>query len=142
MGKSIKKPMANFHPFEGRTRGGGSRHIRITKDMMRSPAWKGLKPIAVKLYVYLKLKYRNDGVITFTCTYAEILSEVGLSDRSAKAAYDDLIKRGFIEVVENNRHRMQKNVYRFSDKWTLYELPPDIPPLYSPARARAYKSTH
>ncbi len=116
-----RKPIRNatFQPFEGESKNG--RHVRITFSMMKSQAWKQLKAISVKLYLYLKLKYRGDAsIITFTCTYKEVYGELSLCDRSIKAAFDDLINKGFIELEENNRHRMKKNVYRFSENWQIY----------------------
>ena len=112
---------ASFQPFESQSKTG--RHIRITASMIKHPAWKSLKPIAAKLYMYLKLKYRGGEEISFKCTYSEITNEVGLGDSSIKSAFDDLISKGFIEVVENNRYRVQANLYKFSYKWQHYGAP-------------------
>ena len=112
---------AEFQPFEGFSTGSESRHARITLSMVKNPAWKKLKPIAVKLYVYLKMKYRGTAEsIRFTCTYKEVNAVLGLSDKSIKAAFTDLIEKGFIEVEEDNSRRMRANIYRFSDKWKSF----------------------
>jgi hypothetical protein len=109
----------NYKPFESSTKTG--RYSRISASMLKSEAWIKLKAIAVKLYIYLKLKYMgNPHNIEFQCTYKEINQHIGFNDTSIKSAYDDLIKKGFIKVIENNQSRMKSNKYKFSDNWQYY----------------------
>ena len=111
---------ANFEHFESSNKSG--RHIRITVDMIKSQAWKELKPIAVKLYDYTKSKYRGDKESeTFTCTYNEINKYLGFCDASITAAFKDLFDKGFLNLVENNRNRRMPNKYKFSDTWQSYK---------------------
>jgi len=117
-----KKRDSKFEPFEGKSKTG--RHIRLTASMLQHRAWKELKPIGFKLYALLKTKYAGiDRGIEFECTYKEILQKTRLVDDSTKKAFDDLIRKGFIEVVENNRSRMKANKYKFSSKWQHYGEP-------------------
>jgi hypothetical protein len=121
MGKR-KIDYMHYESFESETNQG--RYSRISASMQRSEAWKQLKPIAVKLYVYLKLKFwGKEHKIKFICTYKEINQHIRLNDKSIKSAYDDLIKKGFIIVVENNQSRMKSNKYKFSEHWKLYNSP-------------------
>jgi hypothetical protein len=117
-----RKPITPFEQFESKYK--EANHIRISKDMMRRRVWIELSPIGVKLYLYLKSKYRGkiEGSL-FKCTYKEIRKATGFYDKSIKSAFDDLIKKGFIEVVQNNQVRRLPNIYRYSDKWQYYGKP-------------------
>lgn len=114
----MAKKQANFERFEGCHSGG--RYVRITASMIKHPSWIKLKPIAAKLYLYLKLKYKGQGDRRFICTYEEIEKALGFGDRSITAAFRDLVEKGFITVEENNRHRRKANVYAFSDAWMFH----------------------
>jgi hypothetical protein len=117
-----RKAITPFEQFEGNSKQG--HHIRITKDMMRRQAWIELSPIGVKLYLFLKSKYRGkvEGSL-FQCTYKEIRKAAGFFDKSIKSAFDDLIMKGFIEINQNNQARRLPNIYRYSDKWQYYGNP-------------------
>ena len=119
MGKS-KAVHATFEPFES-TAKHPNRYVRFAFNMIDSKAWRELKPISVKLYQYLKLNYKNNPhKLDFIASYSHIKEHVGFCDASIKSAFDGLIKNGFIEIVENNRHRMKANIYMFSDNWHHY----------------------
>ncbi len=118
----MKIKMMQYKEFESRNKTG--RFVRLSYDMLNSEAWKDLKTIAVKLYVYLKTKYNGSEIsIEFECSYSEINNKLRFSDKSIKSAYDDLIAKGFVEVLENNRARMKANKYKFSEKWKHYGKP-------------------
>lgn len=110
-------------PFQGRYKGG--RFVQISHDMIKSPAWKKLSPIAKELYTYMLTKYKGDA-LTFTCSYKEIKNEVGQGWNSISSALKGLIEGGFIKVIENNKNRWEMNVYKHSDEWSLSYPLPDI----------------
>ena len=116
-----KNTRTPFESFEGQSQSG--HYIRLTFSMLKHDAWKNLKPIAKTLYIHLKMKYRGMGRgVELECTYKEINQKIGLNDKSTKSAFDDLIQKGFIEVIENNQARMKANRYKFSDKWLHFGL--------------------
>ena len=43
--------------------------------------------------------------------------EYGVKRQNGKEYLKELVSKGFIEVVENNKHRRKVNVYKFSTKW-------------------------
>jgi hypothetical protein len=45
------------------------------------------------------------------------LAFYGISDKSAYRWFKELNAAGFIECIENNRHRHRPNVYRLSKEW-------------------------
>ena len=59
-------------------------------------------------------KTYSDNVFCFTSSQQ---AEYGVDRANGKRWFDELIKAGFIEVVEQNKHRMRVNVYAFSSKW-------------------------
>lgn len=47
------------------------------------------------------------------------LHEYGLDERNVKRAFSELMEKGFIELLENNKYRQKPNVYKFSVNWKL-----------------------
>ena len=46
------------------------------------------------------------------------IKDYGLSPNTChKHSFKELINTGFIEVIENNKHRHIENIYRFSAEW-------------------------
>jgi hypothetical protein len=110
-----KKRGNNFRLFEGRKK--NDRHIRITQDMMDSPAWKRLKPTSIVLYLSIKLRFNgeNQDSIEFPYTEAE---KLGLSIETTKRCFTDLVDNGFIEIMQCGRFNRRANVYKLSSNWT------------------------
>ena len=91
-------------------------HIRITKSMMTSNAWKSLSCPAKVLYMELKSKYRgsNDNDISLTH------SECSLNQRQYMKAICDLVTMGFIEIEREGYFTRQCNIYKLSSLWRVY----------------------
>ncbi len=116
-----KNRRASFEPFESRS--ANSRYLRITSDMMRSKAWGELDPFDVTVYVYLKEQYKSyrdgsDNSREIELTY-EGMSKI-MSPGRFKKSIDNLVEKGFIDLVEHNPHRKRATVYGFSDRWHDY----------------------
>lgn len=117
-----RKRNANFKPFESRTL--NSRYVRITESMLKSKAWKELDPYEHSAYLSFKLKYferRTDGSDNrknISLTYEE-MKPVMSPDRFKKCI-DNLIKYGFIDIVEHRPQTRNATIYGFSDRWHKY----------------------
>ena len=119
----------------------GGCFIRLYKDLMLSDPFVGLSQEAKTLYIYMLLnryshsraekaeleeKYGNADVDYFyfnqdrwkKCNKTDNHHYNLFSNGKQFAKYrDELVKAGFIEIVEANAHRQMKNVYKLSDKW-------------------------
>ena len=117
--------------------------VRIYSDMLFSNAWNNLTPAAKNLYLfclyarfhqtktekqYLAEKYGNDDFDYFFFNESRFIIQdkrdsmhYGIYSKGNGKLFrrdrDLLITNGFIEIVEQNKHRMQKNVYKLSAKW-------------------------
>ena len=112
----MAKSRGDFQNWEGRY--GRGQFVRLSKDMLISVAWYNLTAHAKVLYLAVKTKYKGEVYgDKFTYTYKEALEKLRFNNVTFKNAKDCLIKNGFIEVVENNRHLKKKNVYKFSAEW-------------------------
>lgn len=113
-----KKKDYGFKPFEKEVKSADNHHLRITRNMMESKAWKELSVYSKVLYVEMKNKYTgsNDNDISFT--YKEAL-EI-MNARTFTKSVDQLIEFGFIKLVEQNWTTRRPNIYGFNDQWKLY----------------------
>lgn len=108
------KKKTPFKDWETKTSDGTEkRYIRMGVTQMADKAIKDLTPSAFKVYCYMKLE--SAGKIEFIfprSKYRDFLSAGGFN-----SAKKELIELGFIEEVENNKHRCKANIYRFSTAW-------------------------
>ena len=58
-------------------------------------------------------KYKNDSFV-FPAAHME---KYGMQRQNGNKYLKELERNGFIEKVENNKHRRKVNVYRFSPSW-------------------------
>lgn len=144
----MAKSRAPSPPQKFETKGGKGGFVRLYDDLLFSVAFNSLTPGARTLYMfflyaryhqtseekaYLAQKYGNtDHTYLFFnesrwqdtpnhkrdsmhyCIYP-----VG-GGRQFRRDKNALIDKGFLEVIEQNSHRMAKNVYRLSSKWQDY----------------------
>ena len=116
---------SRFSPNNFENVGKSKLSATLYASMLQSPAWYALSPKAQQLYTYMKLQqygqtpiegYGSDCFVfnqgMYTKTYP--LYKTGAQFRRDR---DQLIKYGFIEVVECGRFTRTKNVYKFSAKW-------------------------
>lgn len=131
MGKR-KKPYQP-KPFESDGRAGDT-SANIYVSMLVSPAWKGLSNGAKLLYVYCKAQYyaekekplpryetltESERVRCFTMPKEKwaTLYELYGSPNTFLRDMEQLLKGGFIELVENGKTTRTKNVYMLSERW-------------------------
>jgi len=113
-----KKKDYGFKPFEKDVRSADNHHIRITRDMMSSKAWKSLSVHSRVLYMEMKCKYTGNNQNDISFTYKEA-AEI-MNDRTFTKSIDQLIETGFIKLIEQNWTTRRPNIYGFSDQWKLY----------------------
>lgn len=99
----------------------------IYASMLQSPAWYALSPKAQQLYIYMKLqlygqkpldseKYGEDCFVFNRAMYTTVYP-IYKNGAQFRRDRDQLIRYGFIEIVECGRTTRTKNIYRFSAKW-------------------------
>lgn len=107
----------------------------IYESMLLSDTWQSLKKSTQNLYIYCRVQSRSragraclfkhareyetkyDSDIEFVFP-AKHIEKYGLDRRNFKRGLTELIQAGFLEIVEQNNHRRDVNVYRFSNKWS------------------------
>lgn len=108
----------------------------ISERQASSPHYKELSGDAVKLFEHLKLsrKYYTGTDKTGTsraingdclCFYwnRELAERNGFKNpNKTLRAMRELVRNGFIEVIENNGNRRKKSVFRFSWQWQKNEI--------------------
>ena len=111
---ATKKKITPFLLYEGRC--ADDNHVRITEDMLLSPAFLGLPSGAKTLYLYMKAWAHGRESVTYAATMAGAFM--------AKPAYyrarDELINAGFIYWVNKAAASCQKNetsIFEFVDTW-------------------------
>lgn len=124
-----------------------SKHIWIEKELIKSPAYAAInKPTAFRVLMifFLKrqmerIKYKNrgewiilnNGEIEFT--YLEAKNKYGISETAFRDAIDELMKLGFIDIVESGAGVYKaKNLYAISNRWRKYDTPEYEPPKARP----------
>lgn len=89
------------------------RYIRLGDTLLLSAAMLSLRHLSFRIYVNMMLEAGGKAEFEFPYhKYKEYCSKDGF-----KNAVSELLQKGFIEVIENNKHRCKPNLYRFSDKW-------------------------
>ena len=113
-----KKKDYGFKPFEKNVRSADNHHVRITRNMMESKAWKELTVHSRVLYMEMKAKYNgtNDNDISYTYTEGtELMSKLTFTK-----SMDQLIELGFIKIVSQGWNVREPNIYGFHDMWLHY----------------------
>jgi hypothetical protein len=112
---------ANFQPFESSSE--NSPYVRITKNMINSPAWQELNCFEQTLYLHMKFKYNGKpgGEKDISFTYKE--GEKLMSKRVFTRSMDKLIEVGLIDLVKHMPYSSSWNIYGLSDRWHDYGTP-------------------
>jgi len=129
----MAKKRQNYQKFQS-TKGG--RMDAIYFDMMESKAWGELSGNDIKLYLYMLKKYSanyvkyvyiNSNKNNISIPKKEYLGldesqlwtiKMGMS--TFQNSIDNLIKLGFVKVVEYRYATRECNIYGFSDMWSYY----------------------
>lgn len=100
-----------------------TQHIQIDYGLLHSEAWQSLSRSARDFYVQLKARRnlkdsrgkiinRDDDYIKFSHT-----DSYGMSKPTFRKAADELIKKGFIEIVECGHFPAIRPKYALSEMW-------------------------
>ena len=118
-GRNRKVPLK---PWE--TAGNGvdeTSYIRLGMSLLMHPAVLSLKPLTLQVYIYMVSEAKGHTAFTFPKrVYSKICSMAGF-----QKARDELIKKGFIEIVVDNRHTGKDTKYKFCDRWREFETMPE-----------------
>lgn len=89
------------------------RYFRMGATFMASEQTRGLSSSAFKILCYMKIE--SAGKKQFKFPHAKYRSY--MSKPTFKKAKDELISKGFIDEVQNNKNLRKANIYAFSDRW-------------------------
>ncbi len=97
--------------------------VKLDRNLMRSPAYKALKPTSIA--VYLQILYGHNGSNgspsdPIYCPY----SRIGLAPATIKKAIDELEEKGFIKCVERGGLYQKANGYALLQQWRLWKPSP------------------
>ncbi|CAM4408041.1 hypothetical protein FHS16_001753 [Paenibacillus endophyticus] len=113
-----KRKDFGFKQFETDVRSADKHHIRITRSMMSTGAWKTLTVHSKVLYIEMKNKYTGSNENDISFTYKEA-AEI-MNARTFTKSVDQLIEYGFIKLIEQNWTTRRPNIYGFNDQWKLF----------------------
>jgi hypothetical protein len=108
-GKRIKKK--SRRKFEGQFTG-------IEHKILKSEAWKGLKANNKWLYFEFKYRFYGDNSKHIIFTYQEAIKI--MSKGAYVKARNQLIERGFIDVIKRGGLEKQPTIYGISDRWKKF----------------------
>jgi len=106
MGKEQKKKNNSFV---------GLPHCLLMDNVILS-----LKPTTFKILVYMHDYSNGEQEFTFP---KSIYTKITTAE-TFKKAKEELIEKGFIEEIANGKNTRTESIYRFTDKWNDYKLPP------------------
>lgn len=96
-----------------------SNYIRLGQSLLYHPAFCTMKPLSQMVYIRMIEHARGKSAFVFPkAIYSKSCSIGGFN--SAKA---ELIERGFIEIVEDNRYTGKETKYHFILDWRNYTPP-------------------
>ena len=92
------------------------RHVRLPLYMLRSVAWQSLTGNARALYVEIAARHNGFNNGEFPFSNREACEALHVAPGTAKAAFDDLIERGFIRIIRDSSFATTKKIAR---EWAL-----------------------
>ena len=107
-----------FKPFEKEPTSADNHHIRITRNMMESKAWKELSVHSKVLYMELKARYTGSNENDLNLTYSE--GEKLMNRLTFRKSIDQLIELGFIRMIQQSWTTRECNIYGLHSMWQLY----------------------
>lgn len=96
--------------------------VSLDRRLLRSPAYKALKPSAITVYIQILYGYNgNNGTKSkpIVCPY----STMGLAPATVKKALDELVRLGFIKFVQRGGLFNQPNSYELRQDWQHWQPP-------------------
>lgn len=111
MARTKKTP---FQPWESRAEGGvEKRYIRLGATIMASEAMLSLSSSAFRVYCHMRIE--SGGKRSFKFPYSKY--KIFMTRPTFIKARDELVEKGFIDVVQNNQNLRKANIYCFSERW-------------------------
>lgn len=89
------------------------RYIRLGATLLASEKMRSLSPSAFKIYCYMRIE--SGGNRSFKFPHAKYCSY--MSKPTFIKARQELVDKGFIEIIQNNGNLRKANIYAFSDRW-------------------------
>lgn len=109
-----RKKITPFEAWETKNDNGvEKRYFRMGASLMASEAMRNLSPSAFKVYCYMRIE--SAGNRSFKFPHAKYRSY--MSKPTFQKAKQELVNKGFIDVIQNNKNLRQANIYAFSDRW-------------------------
>ena len=94
----------------------GARWVQLEDQMTNSAAWTCLSFKAVWIYIELMKRYgRETGFYHLTLPRSQVRWKMG--PHTLAAGLDELVKYGFIRIVQKGGLLRQPNVYARADAW-------------------------
>jgi hypothetical protein len=89
-------------------------------DLMDSPAWLSLGPVAISVYtmVIRRFNSKNNGDIPLSCR--EVSERLKVSKDTASRAFDELMGKGFLKIGEDSSFDRKTKKSR---RWVLTHEP-------------------
>ncbi len=111
MGRVKKTPFPDWQTKK--SNGIEERYVRLGNSQLTDENVNLLSHIAFRMYVYMLLESRGRQEFEMPRRkYKKFMSAGG-----ASKAIRELVERGFIDVVQQNKNLRKANVYRFSCRW-------------------------
>lgn len=111
MGRVRKVP---FQPWEGKTDNGiEKRYFRLGASIMASEAMLSLSSSAFRVYCHMRIE--SGGKRSFKFPYSKY--KIFMARPTFVKARDELVEKGFIDVIQNNKNLRKANIYAFSERW-------------------------
>ena len=114
----MQKKKKTFKDYECDTEDLLDKYIVLTKSMLTSDKWLSLKYSTRD--VYIKMKLWSIGNSTYDYSY-KLAEKEGITSATYKRAIQELIDKGFIEIIRISRTPGIGTRYKFSNKWKTRE---------------------
>ena len=116
--------MSRKHDRTGRSKG-TDRYVALTHWMMRTDAWRDLRPNARCAYLEISRRYAGPGSNNgrIPCSVREISEVLHVSKMTAMRALQDLEEHAFIVRMKTGAFNLK---CRHASEWRLTEFPCDV----------------
>jgi hypothetical protein len=88
-------------------------HVRLYFYMLESKAWNSISPFSHDLYIKILKEHRGRSENKFKLPY----SQSGQSPATTAKCLKELVKWGFIKILEHGGLFHQCNIYSLSTEW-------------------------